>query len=78
MSPKLQKFRRIFQTNREDRTLWPKIQIVSRTLGVPLEIRNRGATIEKFRGKINFVAGNRRRPPKIQIAGWRMDVSGED
>jgi len=47
-------------------------------LGVPPEIRNRNGTIEKLRGKINFVAENLRRPRKIQIAGWRENVSGED
>jgi hypothetical protein len=51
MSPKFQQFHRTFKTTREDRKLWPKIQIVSRTLGFPAEIRNRNGTIEKLRGK---------------------------
>ncbi|HEV8329412.1 MAG TPA: hypothetical protein VGQ08_18210 [Nitrospiraceae bacterium] len=56
-----------------------KIQIVSRTLGVPLEIRNRSGTIEKFRskklnlslkicnfgGKFKSSAGGRTSPAKI-------------
>jgi len=47
-------------------------------LGVPPEIRNRNGTIEKFRGKIEFVGENLRRPRKIQVAGWRANVFGED
>jgi hypothetical protein len=47
-------------------------------LGVPPEIRNRRRTIEKFSGKIEFVAENLQRPRKIRIAGWRANVSGED
>jgi hypothetical protein len=38
MSPNFQKFRRRFKTTREDQKLWPKIQIVGRTLGAPPEI----------------------------------------
>jgi hypothetical protein len=78
MSPRFQKFRGRFKTTREDRKLWPKIQIVSRTLGVPTEIRNRNGTIEKFRRKIEFAGEHLRRPRKIQIAGWRANISGED
>jgi hypothetical protein len=51
VSPEFQKFRATFKTTREDRKLWPKIQIVSRTLGGLPEIRNRNGTIEKLRGK---------------------------
>ena len=78
MSPKFQKFRGRFKTTPQNRKPWPKIQIVSRTLGVPPEIRNRNGTIEKFRGKIKFVAENLQRPRKIQIAGWRANLSGEN
>jgi len=38
MLPNFQKFRGRFKTTREDRKLWPKIRIVSRTLGAPPEI----------------------------------------
>jgi len=47
-------------------------------LGVPPEIPNRNGTIEKFRGKIDFAAEGLQLPRKIQIAGWRANVSGED
>jgi ribosomal protein L35 len=69
MSPKFQQFGGTFKTTREDRKLRPKIQIVSRTLGVPPEIRNRSRTIEKFREKINLslkicnVRGKSKSPP---------------
>jgi hypothetical protein len=58
--------------------VWPEIQIVSRTLGVPPEIRNRSRIIEKFSGKINFAAENLPRPLEIPIVGWRANLSGED
>jgi len=47
-------------------------------LGVPPEIRNDSGTIEKFRGKIKFVAENLQLPLKIQISGWRANLSGEN
>jgi hypothetical protein len=52
MWPEFQKFSGKFKTTRASRNLWPKIQILGRTLRVPLEIRNGGGTIEKFRGKL--------------------------
>jgi len=33
--------------------------------------------IEKFSGKIKFVAENLQRQRKIQISGWRANLSGE-
>jgi hypothetical protein len=65
MSPKFQKFHGKFKTTREDRKLWPKIQIVSRTLGVLPEIRNCNGRIEKSRGKFKSPAGARTSPSKI-------------
>jgi hypothetical protein len=47
-------------------------------LSVPPEIRNFNRTIEKFRGKIKFVAENLKLPRKIQIFGWRANAAGED
>jgi hypothetical protein len=70
--------------------LWPEIQIVSRTLAVPPEIRNRNGTIEKFREKLNLSlkiggvrwkfkspAGGRTSPAKIWIAGRKFKSSAE-
>jgi hypothetical protein len=45
---------------------------------MPPEIRNLNETIEKFRGKIKFVAEHLQHPRKIQIAGWTANVSSED
>jgi hypothetical protein len=53
MSPQFQKFLGTFKTTREDRTLWLKIQIVSRTLAVPREISNRSGTFEKLHENLN-------------------------
>ena len=53
MLPKCEQFLGTFKTTREDRTLWPKIQIVSRTLAVPPEIRNRNGIFEKLRENLN-------------------------
>jgi hypothetical protein len=53
MSPKCEQFLGTFKTTREDRTLWPKIQLVSRTLAVPPEIRNRNGKLEKLHENLN-------------------------
>jgi hypothetical protein len=47
-------------------------------LGVPLEIRNRSGTIEKFSGKIKFVAENLQLLLNIQISSRTANVHGED
>ena len=76
--PEFQKFRGGFKTTREDRKLWPEIQIVSRTSRLPPEIRNRNGTIQKFSGKIKVAAENPQRPREIRIFGWRANLSGGD
>jgi hypothetical protein len=47
-------------------------------LGAPPEIRNCSRRIEKFSGKIKFVAENLQRQRKIQIFGWSANASGDD
>jgi hypothetical protein len=78
MSPKFQKFSVRCKTTRENRKPWPRVQIFSRTLGVPPEIRNRSRAIEKFHGKTKCVAENLKRQLKIQISNWRASLSGQD
>jgi hypothetical protein len=78
MSAQFQRFCGKCKTTRADRNLRAKTQIVSRRLGAPPEIRNCRGTIEKFRGKINSDAENLQHPRRIQIAGSRANVSGED
>src|SRR5215471_7211158 len=70
MSPNFQEFRGRFKTTREDRKLWPKIQIVSRTLGAPPEIRKCSGTIEEFRGKLDLPQENSNlRPERERLWG---------
>jgi hypothetical protein len=47
-------------------------------LGVPPELSKPQRKIEKFSGKIKFVAENLQHPRKIQIVGWRANLSGEN
>jgi len=75
---KFQKFRGTFKTTREDRSRWPKIKIVSRTLGVPPEIETAAEQLKSYveklflslkvcdvRGKFKSPAGGRTSPAKI-------------